>query len=44
MSHYSLSSLSQQYDGFVWLDQTHAITPLPGDGQAGEEETYPFGL
>lgn len=43
-SHYSYASLPDQYDGFVWLDETHAVTPLPARVTAGEDETYPFGL
>ncbi|PPB80035.1 erythromycin esterase-like protein [Albidovulum inexpectatum] len=43
-SHYSHAILSAQYDGFVWLDQTRAVVPLPAETAAGEDETYPFGL
>lgn len=44
MSHYSQASLPEQYDGFVWFDETRAVTPLTTQVQAGEDETYPFGL
>jgi erythromycin esterase-like protein len=44
MSHYAHASLSDQYDGFVWFDETRAVTPLPEPVSPGEEETYPFGL
>lgn len=44
MSHYGYACLPEQYDGFVWFDETHAVAPLPGQILAGEEETYPFGL
>lgn len=44
MSHYSQASLSEQYDCFVWLDKTSAVTALPTQSQKGEVETYPFGL
>ena len=44
LSHYSHASLSDQYDGFVWFDDTTAVTALPAQVSAGEEETYPFGL
>ena len=44
MSHYSQASLSEQYDGFVWFDETRAVTALSTQSQAGEDETYPFGL
>jgi len=44
MSHYSQASLPEQYDGFVWFDETRAVTPLSTRIQVGEDETYPFGL
>jgi putative phosphoribosyl transferase len=44
MSHYAHASLSDQYDGFVWFDQTRAVTPLTAQAPTGEEETYPFGI
>ncbi|WP_290893525.1 erythromycin esterase family protein [Hoeflea sp.] len=43
-SHYSHSSLSGQYDAFVWFDETTAVIPLPTAVGQGEDETYPFGL
>lgn len=47
-SHYSQAILPRQFDGWVWFDDTRAVTPLPGAGAAREpgqeEETYPFGL
>lgn len=43
-SHYSHATLTEQYDAFVWFDKTHAVTPLPTQVRAGEDETYPFGL
>jgi protein-L-isoaspartate(D-aspartate) O-methyltransferase len=44
-SHYAETSLPQQFDGFVWLDETHAVTRLGPDHQrAGSPDTYPFGL
>lgn len=43
-SHYSEAILARQFDGWVWFDETHAVTPLPGEQRPGEEETYPFGL
>ena len=43
-SHYSYASLPDQYDAFVWFDTTRAVTPLPAEVRAGEDETYPFGL
>lgn len=43
-SHYSFASLPDQYDAFVWFDQTRAIVPVPAPVTIGEDETYPFGL
>jgi erythromycin esterase-like protein len=47
-SHYSEAILPKQFDAWVWFDETHAVTPLPGEVRPGEspavEETYPFGL
>ena len=47
-SHYSEAILPKQFDGYVWFDETSAVTPLPGEVRPGEpaavEETYPFGL
>jgi erythromycin esterase-like protein len=46
-SHYSEAILPRQFDGWVWFDETSAVTPLPGELRPGEqpavEETYPFG-
>jgi erythromycin esterase-like protein len=43
-SHYSHAILPRQFDGWVWFDETEAVTPLPGEQRPGGEETYPFGL
>ena len=43
-SHYSECSLPQQFDAYVWFDETTAVTPLPTRQVAGEDDTYPFGL
>jgi protein-L-isoaspartate(D-aspartate) O-methyltransferase len=45
MSHYANASLPQQFDAFVWFDETSAVTPLgPAHARAGVPDTYPFGL
>jgi len=45
MSHYADASLPQQFDGFLWFDETTAVTPLgPEHRQGGMPDTYPFGL
>jgi protein-L-isoaspartate(D-aspartate) O-methyltransferase len=47
-SHYSQAILPYQFDGWVWFDETEAVTPLPGETRPGEQasadETWPFGL
>ena len=45
-SHYSEAILPRQFDGWVWFDETRAVTPLPGEQRPGrrEDDTYPFGL
>jgi protein-L-isoaspartate(D-aspartate) O-methyltransferase len=43
-SHYFHATLGRQFDEYIWLDETSAVTPLPA--QIAEEipETFPFGL
>ena len=43
-SHYFEAHLPQQFDGYVWFEETHAVTPLPAEAKEGTPETYPFGL
>lgn len=43
-SHYSHCALAEQYDGYVWFDETTAVTALPAEQRAGVPDTYPFGL
>lgn len=43
-SHYSECSLARQFDGFVWFNETTAVTPLPTRVREGPDETWPFGL
>ena len=45
MSHYAEASLSQQFDAYVWFDETQAIEPLRRTStEAGVPDTWPFGL
>jgi erythromycin esterase-like protein len=45
LSHYSDASLPQQFDAYVWFDETTAVTPLaPQHAKPGAPDTYPFGL
>jgi erythromycin esterase-like protein len=45
-SHYAESVLPEQFDHWIWFDETHAVTPLDdgvgGSGQA--DEMWPFGV
>jgi protein-L-isoaspartate(D-aspartate) O-methyltransferase len=44
-SHYAQAVLPNQFDAWVWFDETRAVTPLDGPEQpGGEGEMYPFGL
>ena len=43
-SHYSEAVLPNQFDAWVWFDETEAVTPLGDEPHSGEDETYPFGL
>jgi erythromycin esterase-like protein len=43
-SHYFQAVLSNQFDAYVWFEQTSAVTPLIGGRPHGAPDTYPFGL
>lgn len=44
-SHYSQAVLAEQFDGYLWFEQTHAVTPLPSQpATEHEDDTYPFGV
>jgi erythromycin esterase-like protein len=44
-SHYAEAALAQQFDAFVWFDETTAVTPLgPEHARSGIPDTWPFGL
>jgi erythromycin esterase-like protein len=43
-SHYFEAVLAEQFDAYVWLEETRAVTPLPAAPPHGVPETYPFGL
>lgn len=42
-SHYSQAVLPEQFDAYVWFDETQAVTPLGPEHHRGMPETYPFG-
>jgi erythromycin esterase-like protein len=43
-SHYSRCSLADQFDAYVWFDESKAVTPVPTRQRKGPDDTYPFGL
>jgi erythromycin esterase-like protein len=44
-SHYSEAVLPEQFDAYVWFDETRAVTPLAEEHLPGHvPDTYPFGL
>ena len=44
-SHYSEAVLPEQFDAFVWFDETRALEALgPPEPDHGLPETYPFGV
>jgi len=44
LSHYFEAQLPRQFDGWVWFEETSAVTPLAAEELSGAPETYPFGL
>jgi erythromycin esterase-like protein len=43
-SHYFEAVLADQFDAFVWFEETRAVTPLGPERPHGAPETWPFGL
>ena len=44
-SHYAEATLPEQFDAWLWLDETTAVTPLGREHvKPGIPDTYPFGL
>ena len=43
-SHYFESVLSDQFDAWVWFEETSAVAPLPAGHSADMPDTYPFGI
>jgi protein-L-isoaspartate(D-aspartate) O-methyltransferase len=43
-SHYFQASLPHQFDEYIWLDKTTAVTPLAAHPVRGIPDTYPFGV
>ena len=43
-SHYFQAVMAEQFDAWVWFEQTSAVTPIGPERPTGAPETYPFGL
>ncbi len=43
-SHYFEAVLAEQFDAYVWFEESRAVTPLAPGRPEGAPETYPFGL
>ena len=43
-SHYFQAVLPEQFDEYVWFDETRAVTPFTTRELEGVPDTYPFGL
>ena len=42
-SHYFEASLPRQFNEYIWINETRAVTPLPTKPMDGLPDTYPFG-
>lgn len=43
-SHYFEAVLPRQFDEYIWVDRSNAVTPLSTSEMRGLADTYPFGL
>ena len=43
-SHYFYASLANQFDEYIWFDETRAVDPLSKETMKGMPDTFPFGL
>ena len=43
-SHYFETELPRQFDEYIWIDHSHAVTTLDSRELKGMPDTYPFGL
>ena len=43
-SHYFEAVLPRQFDEYIWIDHTKAVTPLSTERLEGVPDTYPFGI
>jgi erythromycin esterase-like protein len=42
-SHYSEASLADQFDAYVWFDETHALEPAGHEPHDEQPDMFPFG-
>jgi protein-L-isoaspartate(D-aspartate) O-methyltransferase len=43
-SHYFEAVLPRQFDEYIWIDETSAVSPIPTGEIEGMPDTYPFGV
>ncbi len=43
-SHYFQAVLPRQFDEYIWIDRSHAVTPLSAEEIRALPDTYPFGI
>jgi erythromycin esterase-like protein len=43
-SHYFECVIAEQFDAYVWFEESTAVSPLPAGHEQGMPETYPFGV
>jgi protein-L-isoaspartate(D-aspartate) O-methyltransferase len=43
-SHYFQANLPKQFDEYIWVDRTQAVTPIEAEELKGLPDTYSFGL
>ncbi|MXP48298.1 erythromycin esterase family protein [Altererythrobacter luteolus] len=44
LSHYFEAVLGEQFDAYIWFEETRAVTPLGSERPHGAPEIWPFGL
>ena len=44
LSHYFEAVMAEQFDAYVWFEETAAVPPLAAELPQGVPDTYPFGL
>jgi erythromycin esterase-like protein len=44
LSHYFEAVLAEQFDAYVWFEETSAVRPLSGPVEAGAPDVYPTGV